>query len=516
MRAVAAMVVGLLMVSGVQQGHATNGMSMIGNGARMSGMGGTSMGLAGDTNLMNSNPAGISTIGSRQVDATLGLLMPAVHFSNGLNDDDADSALFPLPSLGYVHGGTPGPWTFGLGLFAQGGMGATYPSLSHNLFRAYDANPLTQDALVDQEYHSNIAYLKFAPTVAYQVNDALSVGIALNAGYAMMEMRMPYSIDPLAMKGAVPGAGGMTFGQMFGAPQAQGGLGYDEVTAYADLKDGVTANGWGAKLGVRYEVTNRMSFGASYTMKSTLDFSGNATMDMTSQFNNAYERMVMGALAGGAAQNPMSPTAQELQNAQAGVNQQLGGMGIDMAQGMADEYDVDIEFAWPRQFSVGGAYDLNDKLRFALDLGWINWKDSMEKFVMQLKGGTNANINAMMGTPDGSMTMEMPLDWDDQVVIAIGTEYQATQDLVLRGGFNYADNPVPGSTVIPIFPAVVTSHISIGAGYRITDAFSLDAAYEYVPANEITAKQSVIANEYNGSSSELGENIVHISGRYSF
>ena len=148
--------------------------------------------------------------------------------------------------------------------------------------------------------------------------------------------------------------------------------------------------------------SHRLSFGASYTMKSTLDFSGSASMDMTSQFNNAYERMVMGALMGGAAANPMDPTAQELQNAQGGVNQQLAGMGMDLTQGMADEYDVDIEFAWPRQFSVGGAYELNDNLRFALDLGWINWKDSMEKFVMKLKNGSNPNINAMMGTPEGA------------------------------------------------------------------------------------------------------------------
>ena len=499
-----------------QTADATNGMSMIGYGARMSAMGGASLGMSGDTNLINTNPAGLSTITGRRVDATLGLLMPSVHFRNDINDLDADSEIFPLPSLGYVHGGGDSPWTFGVGLFAQGGMGATYPKVSHSIFRAYDGNPLTQDGLIKQEYHSNIGYMKFAPTVSYRISEALSVGVSINAGYAMMEMRMPYSIDPLLMRGQVPGAGGMTFGQMFSAPMDQGGLGYDEVTAYADLEDGVTATGWGGKFGARYQVTDRLSFGASYTMKSTLDFSGDASMDMTSQFGDAYDRMVMGELMSGAAADPNNPTETELQNAQVGVNQKLAGMGIDPSKGMAADYDVDIEFAWPRQFGLGGAYELSDNLLFALDVSWINWKDSMEKFVMKFKNGNNANINTMMGTPDGSMKMEMPLDWDDQIVLALGVEYGATPDLTLRGGFNYADNPVPAETLIPIFPAVVQSHITLGAGYRINEAFSLDAAYEFVPGYEVEAKRSVIANEYNGHASELGENVLHLTGSYSF
>ena len=516
MKAVTAAVCAVMILIGSQPVRATNGMNMIGYGSRISAMGGVSMGLSGDANLINTNPAGIATIRSSQIDAGLGLLMPAVHFTNSLNGKDADSAVFPLPSIGYVHGTTDSPWTFGAGLFAQGGMGATYPSLRHQLFRTYDANPLTQDPYDLQEYHSNIGYLKFVPAVAYRVNEALSLGLAVNIGYAMMEMNMPYSIDPLMMRGLVPGGNGMTFGQMFGSSQDQGGLGYDEVTAYSDLGDGVSATGFGAKLGVRYVVSNRLSLGASYTMKSTLDFSGAATMDMTAQFNNAYERMVMGALMAGAAQDPMNPTVQELQNAQTGVNQQLGGMGINPALGMKDEYDVDIAFAWPQQLGVGGAYEVSDKFTLGVDVSWINWKDSMEKFVMKLKNGSNPNINAMMGTPDGAMTLEMPLNWDDQIVLGIGGEYRVTPVLILRGGFNYAKNPVPGSTLIPIFPAVVQSHITLGGGYRVTESFSIDAAYEFVPGNKVTARDSIIANEYDNHSSELAENVLHLTGRYTF
>ncbi|MFC1489760.1 OmpP1/FadL family transporter [Candidatus Latescibacterota bacterium] len=515
MRNFSIIIVLLLSLGSSQFSFATNGMNMIGYGARMSAMGGASLGMSGDTNLMNTNPAGISTINNRRLDAGLGLLMPMVNYKNSLNDVDAESSIFPLPSIGYVHGNTDSRWTFGVGIYAQGGMGATYEDVKHSIFKDYsDYNPLTQGSFVGQQYHSSIAYMKFSPTVAYQATDELSVGVSLNIGYAMMEMNMPYSIDPSLMKGAVPGAGGMTFGQMFGGPMTSGGLGYEEVTAYADLEDGVTGIGYGAKFGARYEISEKISIGAAYTMKTTLDFSGDASMDMSSQFGDAYDRMVMGALSQGMAVDPYNPTAGELQGAQVAVNTQLGGMGINPSLGMAADYDVDIEFSWPRQLGVGGMYEHSDNLRVAVDVSWINWSDSMESFVMKLKGGQNANINAMMGS--GSMTMEMPLDWDDQIVIGLGAEYEATDVLTLRGGFNYAKNPIPGETVIPIFPAVVQSHIALGAGYKINDSFSIDGAYEYVPSYAQDAGVSIIANEYDGHTSELGENIVHITGSYHF
>ncbi|MFC1607942.1 OmpP1/FadL family transporter [Candidatus Latescibacterota bacterium] len=488
-----------------QTADATNGMSMIGYGARMSGMGGTSLGMKNDTNLMNTNPAGITSIKGQRVDGSLGLLIPSTHYKNTLNDIDSDTAVFPLPSIGYVRNPEDSPFAFGIGLFAQGGMGATYPGAKHAMFRDYQNDPT---ALVSTEYHSNIAYLKLAPTIAYEIMPELSVGLSLNVGYAMMEMKMPYSLPAAAMQGVIPGMGGMTFGGLFGAPMEQGGLGYEEVTAYADMGDAVTALGYGAKLGVQYQPTDKLTFGASYTMKSTLDFSGEAKMDMTAQFGDAYGKMVAGAMQA----NPDLTQAQAME----GVGQQLAGMGIDMSKGMQDDYDTDIEFSWPQEFGIGTAYEANDRLTLAADIRWINWEDSMEKFVLDLSGGSNDNINAMMGTPDGDMKLEMPLNWDNQVAISIGAEYMATDTIDLRAGYNFAPNPVPASTVIPIFPAVVENHLTLGIGYRFTELLRIDAAYELALSKELKADDSIIANEYDGHTSKLGENILHVTASFVF
>jgi len=76
-------------------------------------------------------------------------------------------------------------------------------------------------------------------------NDQLSVGTSLHLVYSTLEFSMPYSLDPSVMKGiAQPG---MTFGQMFSAPQSAGGFGYDEVTATSAMT-GLTGIGLTGKL----------------------------------------------------------------------------------------------------------------------------------------------------------------------------------------------------------------------------------------------------------------------------
>ncbi len=108
------------------------------------------------------------------------------------------------------------------------------------------------------------------------------------------------------------------------------------------------------------------------------------------------------------------------------------------------------------------------------------------------------------------------MEWDDQIVIAIGTNYEVNDKLSLRGGFNYASNPVPAETVIPIFPAVVESHVTLGVGYKFTSKFALQIGYEFVPKTELDVETSTVANEYDGSTSSLSENVIHITTSIKF
>ncbi len=486
---------------------ATNGMNMIGFGARMSAMGGVGQGFSGDANLMFANPAVLAGFDGQQFAGGVGLLMPKVNFTNDYNDVEGESQMFPLPNVAWANGLGDNPWAFGFGVSTVGGMGATYKDVNHPIFVDYYDNQM-EHGYIGQEYHSQIAMMRFTPSVAYNVSDNFRLGLGLQIAYSTLQMAMPYSMDPLAMQGDT--GMGRTFGDLFSAapnPDPMiGGLGYDEVTAYADMKDGATATGYGANFGFQYDLNDNITFGFSYTSQTDLTYEGDASMDMNSQFGNAYERMIMGWMNNGFSQAAAIDS----------VNMQLVGMGMDMSLGMADTYDAEIAFAWPQQIGFGAAVELSENFTIGLDVGWINWSATMEAFEMTFSGGTNENINTMMGTPDGNIELEMPLNWDDQIVIGFGAEYWLNDSFAFRGGFNYASNPVPENTLIAIFPAVVESHVTLGLGYWLNPAFGVDLGYEYVLGNDPAVKNSIIANEYNDSVSELSENVLHLTLVYNF
>ena len=82
-------------------------------------------------------------------------------------------------------------------------------------------------------------------------------------------------------------------------------------------------------------------------------------------------------------------------------------------------------------------------------------------------------------------------DWDDQTVVQLGAAYQATDNLVLRGGFNYGNNPVPNRYLNCLFPAIIESHFTGGFGYRFDERNSIDVSLTYAPEVKETSGYGV-------------------------
>lgn len=138
----------------------------------------------------------------------------------------------------------------------------------------------------------------------------------------------------------------------------------------------------------------------------------------------------------------------------------------------------------PQQLGLGISYDIPEAMNFLVetDVKWINWSDAS-------------------GYKD--------FDWEDQWVYAIGVQFEPKKNFFLRAGYNYSKNPVdthdgfdgsfnpatgmPNSavnvqgTMFPAyyyetfriigFPAVVEQHLTFGAGYRLTEHFSMNLGY---------------------------------------
>jgi long-chain fatty acid transport protein len=151
--------------------HATNGMYLVGYGAEAIGRAGANIGISDRSLAVNFNPAGISQLQGNHLSLNLAVLAPSLEFENMINaPTDGESNYFPLPAFSYVRGSKDSPWAWGIALVAQGGMGAEFSDL-HTFFGTRD------------RVFSEVRFATLIPTVAYAVNEDMSFGAALNAGY---------------------------------------------------------------------------------------------------------------------------------------------------------------------------------------------------------------------------------------------------------------------------------------------------------------------------------------------
>jgi len=484
----------LLMMLVTVTTNAQNGTRLIGFDAVTSGRGGTSTGFFDNPTLMMNNPAGLSFLKSSQADLSISLMAPTVHFTNTLNNTYGKDNLFPLGCLSYAKKYSD-KITIGVGVFTQGGMGADL-DLNHQVYMDANGN------YIKQPYHSKFAVMQGGGSIAYKLSKDISIGITADLVYGQVEFQMPMAMPPAMMQGEIVGKG-MTFGDLFAAPAASGGLGYSEVVASANLQN-LTSLGFNGKIGVAYKPSEQFSFGINYSLPINLTYkNGTAAMDMSYQMNNA-----MGKVMAGIMQQYPGTTQQQAQQMAMGMFTQ---MGIDLTKGVADKYDATAKFGLPQSVAAGLFFAPAKKLRLALDAEWINWAKAFDKMDISLTNGTNVNISTMMGT-NGSIAMAFPMLWKNTVVIRTGAEYDVVSKVVIRGGYVYGSNPVPATTVFPVFPAVVKHHITLGGSYKMSKSLVLNAAYEHAFNNDVTAAaKSYVAGEYNNSISSLSNNIFHMS-----
>lgn len=356
---------------------ATNGMLMEGYGPIATGMGGASMAYDNGTAALMNNPAtlGLMADGSR-LDLAVGHLAPSVTFDmgpGGSYKSKADS--FFMPAFGWVK--KDGPMAYGVGVFAQGGMGVQF-----------NDTPLG-------DLYSQVSVGRIIVPFAYNVDEQLSVGATIDYVWANMDLQ---------------------YGTNFK---------FQDESNYTGEAKG---SGIAAKLGVLYKVNEQLKVGAAYHTKGNIG-------DLT-------------------------------------------GAGTVM-DGMADADFTFKGFDMPAILAVGLSFQANDSLMLAADFKQIKWSDTMTTPVLEM------DVEGM-GVMDSGDDFQQ--DWDDQTVISLGAAYKFNDQLTGRIGANIASNPIPDDYLNFLFPATVENHYTLGVGYTIDKAQSIDFSLSHAP--ETTAEHS--------------------------
>jgi len=178
-----------------QTGHVVHGVGAINQS--MAGAG-TAMPLDA-TGALFWNPASITDLRSSEVDinADLGLLHATLSSSlqpNALapgfparaiaGSSKTDTQRVFAGSIAWVQKSNRNKWAYGLLVVTPGGFGFKYRNNGQNPI----TTPQPPSGVGVGEIHTNYGLIQVAPSLAYPINDRLSVGISPNIGFASLEV----------------------------------------------------------------------------------------------------------------------------------------------------------------------------------------------------------------------------------------------------------------------------------------------------------------------------------------
>jgi long-chain fatty acid transport protein len=177
---------------------ATNGDNLIGVGPVSRSMGGVGIAQPQDAvSSIFSNPATMvndDISKSTEFDFAGTVFMPRVKASvertSGTVQADSSNSIFSIPAIGL---NTPvsknlKDLRFGIAAYGVTGLGVDYRGTALDNSSAYDFGGGMTAPLVQGEY-TQLQIMKFAPSLAYRINDMFSAGAAVQIDYSTLDLR---------------------------------------------------------------------------------------------------------------------------------------------------------------------------------------------------------------------------------------------------------------------------------------------------------------------------------------
>jgi len=401
------------------------GFGIYEQGTCVMGRGGAAAaGPCGDGSAMFFNPAGLTEIDGAVVSAGVTGIRPFGAFTSDRTGEETDlvEKTIPVPH-GYGAARIGRAWTAGIGVYAPFGLETEWPAEGEE---AFDGRFLGYDNSLQTVY--------VQPTAAVRVTDRLSVGGGPFLALSNVELNQHLDLSSQP----VPGTD-FTFGQ----------LGIPFHTAFADANlDASWSTGFGANLGVRYEVTDRVSLGARYLTPVEIDYEGDA----------AFEQLSTGLVVPD--ENPLGVPGGTP------IDVLLRQAGVFSSGGALADQNLSTTITMPGQLVVGTSVRPLPRLRFDADWVYTQWSafDTVELDFEQ------------PATPD-EFRVE---NYEDTHGVHAGLEFAATERLDLRAGYFWNEGAAPDAVVTPLLPEGERVQGTLGVGWEPIRMITLDLAYQFL------------------------------------
>ncbi len=322
-------------------GLATNGLNLIGSGGISSDLAGADTAVATDFSAMNTNPAGMTQIKGQHAGISLYWLQPQLRLKTGTtpstNRDGQNDPLI-IPDAGYIRHIQGTPVTVGFGFFTVGGTASDFRDIKTTLG--------TTD-----KTSSQIRHYKLTPSIAYQVTDRLSVGVALAISYSDVSLAvLPNSPTGFETTGKCDRANGL-------APPGSCAFAFAFVP----------------KFGLMYHANDMVTFGLAYTMKAELPYGrGQITKNQVGIGKVTYDANVNGFkwpddLSAGIAIRPNKDLLLSFKFQWINWDAALNNVVMNLSNGNNPTMPTDriiLQYQWRDQYvtAVGTSYNVTDLL----------------------------------------------------------------------------------------------------------------------------------------------------------
>ena len=365
------------------------------------------------------NPAGLGFMNHQMISAGGTLIMPSGGFENEITriKTDLNDRVYPVPHL-YYQRRINNRMAAGFGVFVPYGLETDWPVDFEGRFLGYK---------------SVVQGIFFQPTLAFRLNDRISVGAGVDVVHLHVELHQRADLSTVALPPPAPP--GATFAN----------LGIPPETDFADAE--VSGNAWnlGANFGIMWRATDQLSIGARYLSRNKIEID-----EGTVSFNPVATGITL------ALGNPFGVPA---------------GTPLDaiLAPRFLDDSLLGTQggkttLTLPDQFTVGAAYQLTPKIKVLFDYQRVNWT-TFDELVLEFERAGTRTIVESYRASNG---------------FRLGGEYAWSPTTTFRGGFLTHSAAAPDQTVTPNLPEGKRSEITLGFGTRLTNALRVDLAYQYI------------------------------------
>lgn len=151
----------------------------------------------------------------------------------------------------------------------------------------------------------------------------------------------------------------------------------------------------------------------------------------------------------------------------------LSGISATVFGGANYRTNVTAPLFMPQNLQVGYAYTPNDKWQFELDAAWYDWYAARQLGVV---------YSGIPSAQAGVLNSGNPLQFNPRKTLnyGVGLNHKCTENLQTRVGAYYQASALADNLFDAAFIDLPRYAATIGLGYKVTDSFSTDFAYNAV------------------------------------